>query len=155
MSKFWSGVVAASFVATVGLSGQEPAAPRGEQQPAAPRGEVGTSGAQAPASQSSSGQSKSITVSGCIQNAPSATAAAGGGAAGGATASASSGAKFVLAMKPAAGAGGAGAVGTAGAAATRYQLEGEDKEISTHLNHQVEITGTLQSSASSGGGGRW
>ena len=143
MSKFWSGVVAASFVATVGLSGQEPQAPRGE---------VGTSGAQAPASQSSSGQSKSITVSGCIQNAPSATAAAGGGAAGGATASASSGAKFVLAMKPAAGAGGAGAVGTAGAAATRYQLEGEEKEISKHLNNQVEITGTLQSSTSSAGG---
>jgi hypothetical protein len=147
MSKFWSGVVAASFVATVGLSGQEPVAPRGE---------VGTSGAQAPASQSSSGQSKSITVSGCIQNAPSATATAtapagaGAAGAGGATASASSGAKFVLAMKPAAGAG--GAVGTAGAAATQYQLDGEEKTISTHLNHQVEITGTLQSSASSGGG---
>jgi hypothetical protein len=41
---------------------------------------------------------------------------------------------------------GAGAVGTAGSAvtATRYQLEGEEKTISPHVNHQVEITGTVQ-----------
>ena len=53
-------------------------------------------------------------------------------------------AKFVLANAKAAT--GAGAVGTAGAAvtATRYQLEGEEKTISPHVNHQVEITGTVQ-----------
>jgi hypothetical protein len=28
--------------------------------------------------------------------------------------------------------------------ATRYQLDGEAKTLSTHLNHQVEITGTVQ-----------
>jgi len=40
---------------------------------------------------------------------------------------------------------GASAVGTAGSAtATRYQLEGEEKAISPHVNHQVEITGTVQ-----------
>jgi hypothetical protein len=53
-------------------------------------------------------------------------------------------------MKPATGPGGgapgAGAVGTSGSA-TRYQLEGDEKTISPHLNHQVEITGTLQGGA--------
>jgi len=36
-------------------------------------------------------------------------------------------------------------VGTTGAApaATRYRLEGDEKTISPHLNHQVEITGTV------------
>jgi len=36
-------------------------------------------------------------------------------------------------------------VGTSGTAATatRYQLDGEEKTITPHLNHQVEITGTL------------
>jgi hypothetical protein len=57
-------------------------------------------------------------------------------------------------MKPAAGAGGAGAVGTSGASGTRYQLDGEDKLISPHVNNQVEITGSLveNSSASPSGG---
>jgi hypothetical protein len=42
-------------------------------------------------------------------------------------------------------------VGTTGTATTaaRYQLEGEEKLISSHLNHQVEITGTV--SAATGG----
>ena len=48
-------------------------------------------------------------------------------------------------MAGTAGAGG-GAVGTSGTAATRYELDGEAKTISAHLNHQVEITGTLESS---------
>jgi hypothetical protein len=81
-----------------------------------------------------------VTISGCIQNAPTASATPGGAApaAGGAAA------KFVLANAKAAT--GAGAVGTAGSAvtATRYQLEGEEKTISPHVNHQVEITGTVQ-----------
>jgi hypothetical protein len=86
-------------------------------------------------------QTSKMTISGCIQSAP---AAAGGGAAGGA---ASAQEKFILAnAKPAGGAAGA-AVGTAGSAATRYQLEGEEKTISPHLNHQVEITGTVQPAA--------
>ena len=87
-----------------------------------------------------------MTIAGCIQSAPA--AAAGGGAAGGAAAGgASAQARFVLAnAKPAGGAAGA-AVGTVGTAATRYQLEGEEKTISPHLNHQVEITGTVQPAA--------
>ncbi len=138
MRNIWSGVIAASFVATVGLSAQQapptsaPAAPGGAQQPA-------------PSAQAS-GQSKTVTVSGCIQNAPAASASA---TSGGASASASTAPKFVLAMKPAAGAAGGGAVGTSGTA-TRYQLDGEEKAISPHLNHQVEITGTVQGGGASG-----
>ena len=117
MRNIWSGVIAASFVATVGLSAQQapptsaPAAP-GAQQPA-PSGQA-------------SGQSRTVTVSGCIQNAPAASATA---TAGGASASASAAPKFVLATKPAPGAAGGGAVGTSGTA-MRYQLDGEEKTIS-------------------------
>jgi hypothetical protein len=131
MKKFWSGFVAASFVATVGLSAQQappttpPAAPGGAQQPA-------------PSAQAS--QSKTVTLSGCIQNAPAAAATA---TAGGASASASAAPKFVLSTKAGGAAGAGAAVGTSGTA-TRYQLDGEEKAISPHLNHQVEITGTLQ-----------
>jgi len=151
MRKFWSGVLAATFVASVSVAAAQEQAPR----PSSPggAGAVGTAGDQAPApargGAPQAGASKSITVSGCIQNAPAATAKAD---AGGAAASASSGAKFILAMKPAGGAAGGGAVGTAGSA-TRYQLDGEEKAISPHLNHQVEVTGTLDSAASAGAAG--
>jgi hypothetical protein len=33
----------------------------------------------------------------------------------------------------------------------RYQLDGDAKTISPHLNHQVEITGTVENSSASGG----
>ena len=114
--------------------GQQPGAPQpGAQQPAAPR--------EQPAPKPQTTQTSKMTISGCIQNAPA--AAAGGGAAGGAAgAGASAQAKFVLANAKSTGAAGA-AVGTAGTTATRYQLEGEDKAISPHVNHQVEITGTV------------
>ena len=133
MKKIWSGVLAASFVATVGLSAQQapptstPAGPGAAQQPA-------------PSAQAS-GQSKAITLSGCIQAAPASAATAGGAA------STANAPKFVLAAKPAAGAAG-GAVGTSGTA-MRYTLDGEEKTISPHLNHQVEITGTVQPSSAS------
>ena len=122
MKKLWSGVIAASFVATVGLSAQQapPAAPGGAQQPA-------------PSAQATTG-AKTVTLSGCIQNAPAPAA----GAAASATAP-----KFVLSTKAGGATGAGAAVGTSGTA-TRYQLDGEEKAISPHLNHQVEITGTLQ-----------
>ena len=122
MKKLWSGVIAASFVATVGLSAQQapPAAPGGAQQPA-------------PSAQATTG-AKTVTLSGCIQNAPAPAA--------GATASATA-PKFVLSTKAGGATGAGAAVGTSGAA-MRYQLDGEEKSISPHLNHQVEITGTVQ-----------
>lgn len=127
MKKFWTSVLAAGFVATVGLSAQgQP----GQQAPG-PRG----GGAQQPQTQTqtqSQTAAKKVTVSGCIQSAPAGAASQGS-------------AKFVLAMKPAGGAAAGGAVGTAGTA-TRYALEGDEKAISPHLNHQVEITGMLEGS---------
>jgi hypothetical protein len=151
MRKFWSGVLAATFVASVSVAAAQEQAPR----PSSPGGggAVGTAGdrdqAPSPARGAQGGASKSITVSGCIQNAPAAKADAGGAGAG---ASASSAAKFILAMKPAGGAAGGGAVGTAGTGGTRYQLDGEEKAISPHLNHQVEVTGTLDPAAGAGAG---
>jgi hypothetical protein len=117
----------------------------------APRPQPGAQGEQPrPAPPSTQGErptapagaqvASKVSISGCIQNAPTASATPGGAApaAGGAAA------KFVLSNAKAAT--GAGAVGTAGSAvtATRYQLEGEEKTISPHVNHQVEITGTVQ-----------
>lgn len=146
MKRFWSGVIAATFAATVGVAAQGSPTSQG-------------AGAQ-PGSQASA---QKVTISGCIQNAPaaSATASAGGakaeagGAAEGARASASAGTQnFVLAnakMASGSGAGSAGAVGTTGTAATRYELDGDVKAIQPHLNHQVEITGTVQSSSTSAG----
>ena len=137
-----SSVIAASFVATVGLAAQQapptssPAAPGGERQQPAPSAQA-------------SGQSKTVTLSGCIQNAPAASASA---SAAGASASASSAEqKFVLSTKPASGAAAGSAVGTSGTA-MRYQLEGDTKAISPHLNHQVEITGTVDNSSASASG---
>ena len=141
MKKLWSGVIAASFVATVGLSAQQappttpPAAPGGGQQPA-------------PSAQAS-GQSKTVTLSGCIQNAPAATASATGA---GASASATTAPKFVLSTKAGAAAGAGAAVGTSGTA-MRYSLDGDEKSISPHLNHQVEITGTVQPAGASAAAG--
>jgi hypothetical protein len=129
MRKIWSGVIAASFVATVGLSAQQP-------PPASPPAAPGAAQAPAPSAQAS-GQSKTVTLSGCIMNAPPA----------GAAAAAATAPKFVLSTKAAAGAASGAAVGTSGTA-MRYQLDGDEKAISPHLNHQVEITGTVNSSAS-------
>jgi hypothetical protein len=49
---------------------------------------------------------------------------------------------------------GSSAVGTAGttAAGTQYRLEADDKALSPHLNHQVELTGTVQNSSASATG---
>src|SRR5687768_10636339 len=143
MRIFVSAIFVASSIA-IGIAQGEPGAPQGQQpgapqpgaqQPATPREQP------APKPTTQTAQTNKMTISGCIENAPA--AAAGGAAAGGA---ASAQAKFVLANAKAAGAAGA-AVGTAGTTATRYQLEGDEKTISPHLNHQVEITGTVQPAA--------
>jgi hypothetical protein len=143
MRIFVSAIFVASSIA-IGIAqggappGQQPEAPQpGAQQPTAPREQP------APKPTTQTAQANKMTISGCIENAPAAAAAAGGAAAGGA---ASAQAKFILANAKPAGAAGA-AVGTAGTTATRYQLEGDEKTISPHLNHQVEITGTVQPAA--------
>jgi hypothetical protein len=140
MKNIVAGVfVASSLVLSVAAQGQQPATPQGEQpttqgQPQPPPT------AQKPAI----GQLGKVTIGGCIQNAPPAAPAAD------AALSAPAASKFDLAnAKVVSGA----PVGTAGSAtATRYRLEGDEKTISPHLNHQVEITGTVSPAATTGAG---
>ena len=80
------------------------------------------------------------TISGCIQSAP---------APAGEPAAAAAASKFELASaKVLSGA----PVGTSGATSTamRYRLEGDEKTITPHLNHQVEITGTVSPATAAG-----
>ena len=141
-----------SFAVTVAAQGQ-PATPGQQpttptQQPATP-GERSTTPGQQPttrAEQPATAQAGKVMISGCIQATPPAAPAAGGTPAGpGAS-------KFDLANAKVVS---SGPVGTTGAAptATRYRLEGEEKTISPHLNHQVEITGTLSPAGATGTAG--
>ena len=149
-------VVSAMFVASVlgfvGVAAQDQPATPG-QQPATQREQPAAQGEQpaAPTRQQPAPAARQapekVTISGCIQNAPAAGADA--------TASAAAAPKFVLAKgKMVSGAAGGAAVGTSGttAAVAEYRLDGEDKTLSPHLNHQVEITGTVQRSSASATG---
>ena len=123
-----SAVCLASLIAIgAAAEGQQPATPG--QNPPAPE--------QKPAAS----QPSKMTISGCLEAAPPAPAGA-------VPAVAAALAKFELAnAKVVSG----GPVGTSGApAATRYRVEGEDKTVSPHLNHQVELTGTVSPSAAAG-----
>ena len=135
-------VVSAIFVASslaVGLSAQgqppatqsqqpadrtEQAAPR-EPQPAAPS-----------EPQAATVQLTKVTIGGCIQNAPPAAAAAD------AAPSSPAASKFDLANAKMVTSGPVGTTGTS-APVVRYRLEGDEKTLTPHLNHQVEIIGTV------------
>jgi hypothetical protein len=116
-------------------------------------GTVAVAAAQDPSTaQSGAASGKSMTVSGCIQKAEPPAAGATGTA--GSTV-ASDTTKFVLKNASSAGAatsGTAGTAGTAGAAAgamaTEYRLDADDAKLSPHVGHKVEITGTVDKSAS-------
>ena len=130
-------LVSAVFVASslaVGLAAQgQPPASQG-QQPAAQ--------GQQPAAQAAA-QAGKVTISGCIQNAPTATAGAAPSTPAAASKFELAGAKMVSQVP-------VGTTGT-GAATTRYRLDGEEKTITPHLNHQVEIIGTLSPAAGAAG----
>jgi hypothetical protein len=158
-------VVSAMFIAcavsvAVSVAAQEPAtqSPQsgvtqqpatGSQQPATDAAPVGTAGQRSTEQRSSTAAQRpaqeKVTISGCIENAPA--------PAGGAAASAS-GPKYLLSNAKMSSAASSAAVGTAGtaSAATQYRLDGEDKTISPHVSHQVEITGTVQTSSASATG---
>jgi len=159
MKRVLSGVIAGAFVATVGLAAQAPQSPSSPAAPPAPStqapdspGPTGTSGrdqtrAPGPLTQAAG----LVTISGCIENAPPSAASAPGAA------GAAKEEKFVLAnAKASAGASASsspgapgGAVGTSGSA-SRYELDGQSAELTKHLNHQVEITGTVQPASAAG-----
>jgi hypothetical protein len=131
--------VASSLVVSPGAQGQPPAAPGQEPTTQIQKPEPPTLGQQPPVTQLGK-----VTIGGCIQSAPPAAPAAG-------APSTPVAPRFDLAnAKVVSG----GPVGTTGAAATatRYRLEGEEKTISPHLNHQVEITGTVSPAPSSAAG---
>ena len=133
MKQLWSAACTAAIVAaTIGVGAQA----------GAPAPQAGAPGQGAPGTQASAQAStpNTVTISGCIENAPASAASPAGSPAA---------AKYVLASAKMATTG--GAVGTAGSSATTassYQLEADEKLVSPHLNHQVEITGTVQATAS-------
>lgn len=141
MKRQWFGVFVVGFATTAVLGAQGNQSPANTPPPdaAAPPGIQRTQPAQ-----SAQIKGNTVTISGCIQDAPMATAAAKPAA----------GAKtFYLNHATMADAGrDKGAVGTTGLASTGYRLEGDDKLISPHLNHQVRITGMVQSSSASATG---
>jgi hypothetical protein len=72
-----------------------------------------------------------ITISGCIQSAPAAADAAPAAAA----------AKFELTNAKVMSGGPVGTTGTP--SATRYRLDADEKTVSPHVAHQVELTGMV------------
>jgi hypothetical protein len=126
---------------------QQPAAQ--VQQPANPSQQPVTRD-QAPTprgQQAATAQPAKITMSGCIQNAPPAAVASGEAAPpAGAAPSTPAASKFELASAKIVSESPVGTSGTA-TSVTKYRLEGEEKAITPHLNHQVEITGTLSPAA--------
>ena len=147
MQRQWIGVfVAAAFASNAVLAAQgspspantppaDAAAPAGIQKPS-----------QAPSVQGKPNSANTVTITGCIQDTPMAGASAG-------ASGAASTKSFYLNNATMADAGrDRGAVGTSGLSATGYRLEGDDKMISPHLNHQVRIVGTVQSSNASATG---
>ena len=149
MKRQWLGVfVAVGFATTAVLGAQgnpspantppaDAAAPPAIQKPAQPAPALPTPALPAPAQ----AKGNTVTISGCIQDTPMAAAAS---AAAGATKA------FYLNNAMAADIGrDKAAVGTSGLTATGYKLEGDEKLITPHLNHQVRIVGMVQSSSAS------
>jgi hypothetical protein len=109
----------------------------------------------------SSSSANKVTITGCIERASSPTGTPGST---GTSGSASAGeTKFVLNTQPA----GSGAAGTSGtgtstsgtssssspsasssASAKSYRLDADDSQLTPHVGHKVEITGTVEGGAS-------
>jgi molecular chaperone DnaK len=160
MKRSWSAlVVAGAFAATAALGAQEAAqGPNPANTPPADRGaQPGQRPQPGPSTQAQT--PNTVTVTGCVQNAPMASTSDSPGAGQSQTGrpgavagnSAQTGQRFVLNSAQMASTGDAArrSVGTTGTAVTTYQLEGQTADVSKHLNHRVEITGMLQSSSAS------
>jgi hypothetical protein len=134
MKRTRSGIFAAFACAfAVSVAAQTP--PPQEQQPPRP---TGTSGAQ----------SNKITVTGCLERSKDTSAPTGTSGS-----AASDTSKFVLNnITPSAAAPGtAGTSGSTMSKASSYRLDGEDSKLTPHIGHKVEITGTVDNSASATG----
>ena len=139
MKRQWIGVFVAIAVATTAVLGAQdrPAAPPAGAPPAI---QQPTPAVPAPAA-----AKDTVTISGCIQDTPMVTAAAKPVEAAGATKT-----FYLNNAKADAGRDKAATVGTSGLVATGYRLDGDEKQLSPHLNHQVRIVGTVQGSSTAG-----
>jgi len=98
--------------------------------------------AQTPPSSSAPQASKQVTLSGCVEKAPTETGASA------ATATPA----FILAnAAPAASGSAADTVGTSGGAkpAAKYRLDADAAKLTPHVGHKVEITGTVEEMSTS------
>jgi hypothetical protein len=143
MTRYWLGVfvtVAFATTAVLGAQGNPPPANTPVPDTKAP------AGVQRP-TPAADAKGNTVTISGCIQDTPMATAGAA------LPAPAGSEKTFYLNNPMAADASRSqAAVGTSGLNLMGYRLEGDSKLISPHLNHQVRITGNIQSSSASATG---
>jgi len=105
----------------------------------------------------SSASPKSITVTGCVQKAPESPT----GTTGAAAASSASEAKFLLtniSMSPSGTTGTAGSTSPSASAsastASQYRLDTDDAKLTPHIGHKVEISGTVEPTASASGSER-
>jgi hypothetical protein len=108
--------------------------------------------AQTPPTQrpSSTTASDRITVTGCLQKDTASATAGTTGTSGTASASTSASA-FVLNVtppSPSTTGSTASTAGTSGSTASSYKLDADDSKLSPHVGHKVEITGSLDKSAS-------
>ena len=157
MKRYWSGLfVASALAATAALGADAPQAQNPANTPPADKAaQPGTQRAPAPPS-AQTRTADTVTVTGCVQNAPMASAPGAAEAAPGQAnrAGTQTGQRFVLRNGTMASTGGAArsTVGTTGTGMTTYQLDGQTAELSTHVNHRVEITGTVQNSSATATG---
>jgi hypothetical protein len=126
MSQMWKTgtLVAIALTATATIAAQQPPAPPSAQQPPAP--------ASAPSS------SDKVVVTGCIQRgiqSPVGTT----GAAGAAAADAS---KFILTK--------ASPASDATATPKTYRLDADDSQLTAHVGHKVEVTGSIDAKPAPG-----
>jgi hypothetical protein len=99
---------------------------------------------QTPSSSASSSGDKTVTITGCIQRAPSAPGATGTtGTAGSSAASPS----FILNNAT------SESSASASSSASMYRLDGDDSKLTPHVGHKVAITGMLESASAGSSAG--
>jgi hypothetical protein len=126
--RVWSGTCAAmTFGVVAVVSAQNPS----------------SSQTSTPQTRSSQNSSRSVTVTGCLQNASNSATGTTGTASSSRTASAGG----YLLMNATMGSSAA----TAGAG-TQYRLDADESKLSPHVGHKVEVTGTIDESSSSAAG---
>ena len=92
---------------------------------------------------STKAKGKTVTVSGCVQRATETGTT-------GTTGTSGTAAKFELTNAAFAGSAASEATGTSGTAAKTYRLDATDTQLAAHINHKVEVTGTLEEGPASG-----